>query len=152
MQEIYTKIKNVDSVETDTIEHYYLELTNLLYFMGGKLDELGVYADMSKASAKEVYNRNYLEASARKDEKGKSKSTVAENTSIAETASQYETALSSIYDHAYKVVKYKVDAGYELVCTLKKILARRVADISRDTYFNSVSGNVGGKRPLYEGD
>lgn len=152
MQEIYLKIKKSDDVDTDDIEHYYMELTNLLYFMGDKLEELGVHADMAKASAKEVYNRAYLESSAKRDEKGKSRTTVAENTSVAETASQYQTTVASIYDHAYKIVKYKIDGGYELVCTLKKILARRVAEISKETYYSSSAGNISGKKRLFEGD
>ena len=83
---------------------------------------------MSKAAAKEIYNKAYLSASSEKDEKGKSKTTVAENTSIAESASQYETVVSSVYEHAYKTVKMKIDSANEMITTLKNILKRRIAD------------------------
>lgn len=127
MQKLYKLIKAPDNIDSDILEKYYLELTNLLYFCGEKLEQLEVYDDLSKAAAKEVYNKNYLNNQI-KDSDKRNKTTVAENTAIAEESSKYEFTVNSIYNKAYKVCKYKIDAGYEMVNTLRKIITKRMQD------------------------
>lgn len=128
MADIYTAVTQEDAITTDGIERYYAELTSMLYFMGDKLERLNVESDMAKAAAKDVYNKAYLAACSEKDEKGKSIRTVAENTSVAETSTQYNSVVSQVYEHAYRAVKSKVDAASEMVSTLKHILRKRVSD------------------------
>ena len=48
MQKLYKLIKAPDNIDSDILEKYYLELTNLLYFCGEKLEQLEVYDDLSK--------------------------------------------------------------------------------------------------------
>ena len=139
MIKIYKDIKNADSITTDKLESYFLELTNLLYFMGDRLEQLGVFSDMSKAAQKEIYNKAYL-ANQVKDIDKKNKTTVAENQAVAEQESQYESVVNSVYDHAYKIVKFKIDAGFEMVNTLKKIISRRMQDESLSMYQNKNFG------------
>ena len=127
MQKLYLIVRKPDDVDTTVLENYYLELTNLLYFMGDKLEQLGVYSDMSKAAAKEVYNSAYL-SNQIKDVDKKNKTTVAENQAVAEQKSQYEQVVNSIYEHAYKIVKYKIDAGFEMINTLRKVISRRMQE------------------------
>lgn len=125
MNDLYSAVTQEHEAETPTLERYYLELTNMLYFMAQRVEQLNVYADMAKAQAKEVYNKSYLTNSAAKDEKGKSMRTVAENTALAEEDSKYESTLETIYKSAYSVAKAKVQAGFEMVNTLRKILTVR---------------------------
>ena len=125
MTDLYAAVTTDSDVETTTLERYYLELTNLLYFMAQQVEQLNIYADMAKAQAKEVYNKSYLANCAVKDEKGKSVRTVAENTAMAEEDTKYEATLESIYHSAYAIAKNKVQAGYEMVNTLRKILTVR---------------------------
>lgn len=127
MQKLYLIVRKPDDIDTTVLENYYLELTNLLYFMGDKLEQLGVYSDMSKAAAKEVYNSAYL-SNQIKDVDKKNKTTVAENQAVAEQKSQYEQVVNSIYEHAYKIVKYKIDAGFEMINTLRKVISRRMQE------------------------
>lgn len=127
MQKIYLNIKSPKDIDNDTLEKYYLELTNLLYFCGDKLEQLEIYTDLSKSAAKEVYNKSYLNNQI-KDSDKRNKTTVAENTAIAEESAKYEFVINSIYDKAYKVCKYKIDAGYEMVNTLRKIITKRMQD------------------------
>ena len=54
---------------------------------------------------------------------GKNKTTVAELQAQSDIASQYESVVSSIYDHAYKVVKGKVSSAQDMMNTLRKILS-----------------------------
>lgn len=126
MKDLYEDCIKNKNVEDDTLENYYLELTNMLYFMGAKLESLGIYSDMSRAAAKEVFNKTYLSSQVKDKTDGKNKTTIAECTALAENKAQYETVVNSVYDHAYKVVKYKIDAAYEMVNTLRKIISRRM--------------------------
>lgn len=133
MSKLYKIVVNPQNIETHTLENYYLELTNTLYFMGEKLEQLGVFGDMSKAAAKEVYNKAYLDNQI-KDSERKNKTTVAENQAVAEESSKYESVVNSIYDHAYKITKYKIDAAYEMVGTLRKIITHRIQEESLSMY------------------
>ena len=144
MTSLYGALTQEEAISTDGLERYYAELTNLLYFMSERVEKLNVYSDMSKAAAKEVYNKAYLNASSEKDEKGKSIRTVAENTSIAETSAQYEGVVNQVYEHAYRTVKMKLDAASEMVSTLKHILRKRISDdyINNEASKNSMPEGV----------
>ena len=130
LDEIMTKLNRVilspDDISVEDLEKYLLELTNTLYFIGTGSERLGVYDDMSKAAQKEVYNRAYLNNQV--DFSDKKKPTVAENQAVAEQKSQYESVVNSIYNHASKIVKYKIEAAYEMASALKKIVSRRMQE------------------------
>ena len=128
MADLYEDCVKNKNPSDETLENYFLELTNMLYFMEEKVEALGVYADMSKAAAKEVYNKAYLGNQIKDEIDKKNKTTIAENIAVAENKSQYETVVGAIYDHSYKIVRNKVDAAYEMVGTLRKIISRRMAE------------------------
>lgn len=120
----------VDGEPTDAvIEKYVLELNNMLYFLGEKLEGVGIRDDLSRMASKEVFNNKYLE-SREKDAERKNKTTVPELTAIAEDASKYEAILNSIYSRVYKQIKLKMDAGYDMVNTLRKVISRRMQEVS----------------------
>ena len=48
--------------------------------------------------------------------------TVADKTAQAELIAQAETMTLSIYSRAYKKVKLRMDAGYEMLNSLKKVM------------------------------
>lgn len=123
--------KQLGNLETDELEAYCLELSNLLYFMGAKLEQLGIHNDMSKAAKQEVFNKAYL---ANQTIEGSKKPTVAENTAIAEQTAQYETVVNNLYDRAYKILKFKIDAAFEMVGTLRKIISRRMQEFDFSKY------------------
>lgn len=146
MKSVYEDIIMVDSPSLDTIEKYFLELTNAIYFMGDKLENLGVKDDMSKAQYKEIYNNAYLNNQI-KDAEKKNKTTVAENQAVAESTAIYESTVNSIYNRAYKIVKYKIDAASEMVKSLSKIITKRLSDSSlpeRSPYDISEGGTYNG--------
>ena len=129
MKSVYMDIITVDNPSLDVIEKYFLELTNAIYFMGDKLENLGVKDDMSKAQYKEIYNNAYLNNQI-KDAEKKNKTTVAENQAVAESAAIYEGTVNSIYSRAYKIVKYKIDAANEMIKSLSKIITKRLNEMS----------------------
>lgn len=123
------------------LEKYVLELNNMLYFLGDKMENVGIKDDLSKMAAKEVYNNTYLK-SREKDSERKNKTTVAELTALAEDASKYENILNSIYSRVYTQIKLKINAGYDMVNTLRKIITRRMQDASLSSNFKPVMPDV----------
>ena len=129
MSDLYVQCIKNDDATLDVLEKYYLELSNLVYFMIDKLEQLGVYSDMSKAAAKEVYSKSYLNNQVKDTVDKKNKTTVAECQAVAELNSQYESVVCTIYDHAYKVLKGKVESAQDMMNTLRKILTVRSSEM-----------------------
>lgn len=142
MGDIYKDIVCKDQPPLNTLEKYFLELSNCLYYMGDKLERLGVYDVMSKNAYKEVYNKKYLGLTDIGDTK--KKPTVAELTAIAENEAQYENIINDVYSKAYKIVKNKVDAATTMLNSISKIISKRMAEMQ----LNSVTPS--GKQILNE--
>lgn len=134
MKEIYVVcIKNEDA-SLENLEKYYLELSNMVYFMQEKVEQLGVYADMSASASKEVFSKSYISYSSNKDVEGKSKTTVKENEAKANLDAQYESVVASIYDHAYRIVKNKVSSAQDLMNCIRKIISSRTEEMKLSLY------------------
>ena len=143
MEDIKAMVTQSEAANTNDIERYYAELSNLVYFMAERLEKLNVFRDVSKATTKETYNKAYIKYCADKDEKGKSIRTVNENTSLAESDSAYDAVIQSIYGNAYDAVKLKVEMAQEMISTLRNILKRRM----NEEYMNyNLSKNDVGSR------
>lgn len=128
------KVDIIDNEATDLLlEKYLLELNNMLYFLSSKLETIGIKDDLSKMAAKEVFNEAYL-SNREKDMERKNKTTVAELTAIAEDESKYESVLNSIYSRVYKQIKMRMDAGYDMVNSIRKIITKRIQDASLNQY------------------
>ena len=134
MKDMYFECIKTGDAPLPTLESYYLELSNMVYFMQEKLEQLGVYADMSESASKEVYSKSYLSQSLIKDANGKSKSTVAELQAQASLDSQYESVVASIYERAYKIVKGKVSSAQDMMNTLRKLISSRNAEMQMSTF------------------
>jgi len=132
MRDLYQDAIQKDASDKE-LEKYLLELNNMLYFLGSKLETVGVKDDLSKLAAKESYNEAYL-SNRMKDAEHRNKTTVAELTALAEDASKYETVLNSLYARVYKQIKFKMDAGYDMVNSLRKIISKRMQDQSLSMY------------------
>ena len=143
MNAIYKDIIVVDQAPLNTLENYFLELSNMLYFMGDKLERLGVYDVMSKNAYKEIYNTSYLGLSSNVTE-SKKKPTVAELTAQAESDAQYEGIVNDIYAKAYKIVKSKIESANTMLSAISKIISKRMSEMQ----LNSVTPT--GKQILNE--
>lgn len=142
MNKIYNDILMKDQPPLNTLEKYFLELSNCLYYMGDKLEHLGVYDVMSKNAYKEVYNKKYLGLTDIGE--SKKKPTVAELTAMAENEAQYECVVNDVYAKAYKIVKNKVDAATTMLNSISKIISKRMVEMQ----LNSVTPS--GKQILNE--
>lgn len=127
MKNIYNDILMKDLPPLNILEKYFLELSNSLYYMGDKVERLGIYDAMSKNAYKEVYNRSYLNQTDVGETK--KKPTVAELTAQAESDAQYESVVSDVYAKAYKIVKNKVDAATTMLNSISKIISKRMAEM-----------------------
>lgn len=127
-------LKENNSLTDDTLEKHILELANILYFTGSAQEDLGIKEDTCKAIRQEVYSK------AREQATGK---TVADKTAQAELIAQAETMTLAIYSRAYKKVKLRMDAGYEMLNSLKKVMNKRITEmeLSNSRYINNSKGD-----------
>jgi hypothetical protein len=125
---------NSTSIPNDVIEDYILNLASILYFTGSAQEDLGVKEDICKSIRAEIYNKVRETATG----------TVADKDTAATLASQTETITLAIYSRAYKKVKLRMEAGQEMLNSLKKIMNRRVAelDLSNSKYVGGVGNET----------
>lgn len=128
MDVIRLELKDNKALSDDTLEKHILELANILYFTGSAQEDLGIKEDICKSIRQEVYSFYRNEANG----------TVADKTALAELACQQETITLAIYSRAYKKVKLRMDAGYEMLNSLKKIMNKRITEmeLSNSRYIN----------------
>ncbi len=105
-------------VTNQQLEQFTLNLPTLLYFTTQAQEDIGIKEDVSRAVRNEVYNRVREKASG----------TVADKDAAAELQAQAETIVNIVYARAYKKIKLKVDAAYELLNSVKKVLTSRLAE------------------------
>lgn len=132
MLTIREELQDNGGITDAELEFHIMDLANTLYFTSSAQEDLGIKEDTCKAIRQEVYLK------ARDSGKG----TVADKTARAELAAQSETLTLAIYSRTYKKVKLKVDAGYEMLNSLKKIMNRRISELelSNSRYIGKSNG------------
>lgn len=129
MKKIYSEVISVSDPSIYVMEKYFLELSNAIYFMCSKLEQLGAYAYVSNSTYKEAYNRAYLDNQVSASESKDKKKTVSELTALSEESAKTEAITSDIYSRAYKVIKMKIDAAQTMVSSLSKVISRRQSEM-----------------------
>lgn len=138
LDDLMIDIKSIltnDTMTDSYLEKAILDLANTLYFTGSAQEDLGIKEDTCKAIRQEVYSK------AREQATGK---TVADKTAQAELTAQAETMTLAIYSRAYKKVKLRMDSGYEMLNSLKKIMNKRITEmeLSNSRYINHSESEV----------
>ena len=125
-RDIITRNADITDVQ---LEQSILELANILYFTGSAQEDLGIKEDTCKAIRQEVYSK------AREQATGKT---------VADKTAQAETMTLAIYSRAYKKVKLRMDAGYEMLNSLKKVMNKRITEmeLSNSRYINHSESDV----------
>ena len=95
---------------------FVLTLPTLLYFVSESQEALGIREDVSKAYEKDKFNETISHT----------EGTVAVKTALAELETQNEYLAKVVYQRAYKKIKLRVEAAYELLQSVKKVLSRRM--------------------------
>ena len=111
-------VNQEEPVGDDQLDAFALNLPALLYFASEAQESLGIEEDVSKSIRNEVYNRV----------REKAQGTVADKDTAAELASQSETIVLIVKNRAYKKVKLRTEAAYEMLNSVKKIISRRIAE------------------------
>lgn len=126
-KELDSYVKYIKNILDDTekpitdveLEDFTLTLPTLLYFVSESQEALGIREDVSKAYEKDKFN----------DVLSLSEGTVAVRTALAELETQNEYLAKVVYQRAYKKVKFRTDAAYELLQSVKKVLSRRMLEL-----------------------
>lgn len=127
MNRIQDEVVSIEEPSLNVIEKYFLELTNALYFINARSENLGFYEDISKTNVKMAYNRAYSENQLN-NAVNNIKATVTENQLAAEKNSLNESLVSIIYSRAYRTIKVKVESANEMVRTLSKLITLRLSE------------------------
>lgn len=119
MNKIKTIVEDDRNPPTDAeLDQMTLKLPACLYFVGEAQEALGIREDVAKAIKMDVYNKV-------RDKVG---GTVADKDTKAELASQQEYIVYCVYSRAYKKVKNRMEAGYEMLNSVKKVINRRMSE------------------------
>ena len=110
-------LKEGNEISDYELDDFALNLPSLIYFACDAQESLGIKEDVSKAFRAEIYNIAREKASG----------TVADKDSVAILASQKESLVVAIYQRSYKKIKCRIEAAYELLNSVKKVLTRRIA-------------------------
>lgn len=126
MEDIRINVVLVEEPALVTIERYFLELSNLLFFLGEKLEKIGLRASVSKQLYQTKYNEAYLKYQSEKID-GKSP-TVAVITAKAESDVLEESLTMEAYQKAYSILKTKLANASTMISSLSKALSRRMSE------------------------
>ena len=102
------------------LDEWSVKLSSLLYFAGEGVESIGIKEDIAKAYKMDKYNNAYNEISG----------TIADKSAFADLQTQKEFLVHTIYQRAYKMAKQKVEAGMELLQSIKKVISRRMNSYS----------------------
>lgn len=111
-------------ISTDELSLIVLELPTLIYFACEGLERLGMKEAVIETIKKDAYNQAHLKAVG----------TVEIKKSTAETESRQEAIMQTIYKGAYKTLKTKIEAAYELLNAVKKVLNDRTDTYKKEKY------------------
>lgn len=102
------------------LEDFCMNLSTYIYFAGGACEQLGIKDDISREIYKELFNEKRDEIAG----------TISDKDAYAELQAQQEQITNICYTRAYKTMKSKVDNAQELLQSCKKVLSRRIQELS----------------------
>lgn len=111
--------RDISKVDNLTLDNIILNLPMLIYYASSRMEYLGFRDDLSTINKK----RKLVEVLEQLDIK-----TQTLRSLTAEVKSDESQIISSMYSHAYKCVKAKLDVAYEILASCKKIMSRRIEE------------------------
>lgn len=117
MEFVLDLVKDEQNPPSDAeLNNIVLELPAILYYASEGVEKLGIKEDVARAIRKEIYNSAHKEAYG----------TIADKQAEAEISSQQEYIVQVAYERSYRIIKAKIDAGYELLSSVKKVISGRI--------------------------
>lgn len=95
-----------------------MKLPSHLYFMGEAQEKFGIKEDIAKSVKMELYNQIHQ----------RTKGTIADKQAASEAGTIEEEIVYRAYQRATKRIKQKVEAAYELLSSIKKVISRRMGE------------------------
>lgn len=111
--------RDISKVDNMTLDNIILNLPMLIYYASSRMEYLGFRDDLSTINRK----RKMVEMLDTLDIKSQTLKNLT-----AEVKSEESQIISSLYQHAYKCVKAKLDVAYEILASCKKIMSRRIEE------------------------
>ena len=108
-----------NEVSNEELDSYILALPLQLYYTSAAQESLGLKEDTARAIRQVVYN----------EARDKATGTIADKDAQAEQAVEQETLVTIAYARAYKKLKLRCEAAFELQTALKKVLSRRMDEL-----------------------
>lgn len=108
-------LDDVNPPSDEELESMVLKLPALLYFTGEGQEYLGIRESLAIIVRENTYNKAYEQADG----------TVAAREAQAELEAELDKLVEIAYSRAYKMVKSKSVAAYEMLNSVKKVMQRR---------------------------
>lgn len=105
-------------VTEEELDDVCLKLPSYLYFIGEAQEKFGIKEDIAKSIKMELYN------SIHRNTKG----TIADKQAASEAGTIEEEIVYRAYQRAYKRIKQKLEAAYEINTSIKKVIHRRMME------------------------
>lgn len=119
--EIKTNVIEAPNTDDAALEQYALRLCLVLYALNPQIDSFSFYDAISAAKATLAFNEKYAESQVQAVSGGQ-KLTKDNHQQYAENNTVDEKMLNLIYSKSVKILKDKVDSGYQMLDVLKRIL------------------------------
>lgn len=119
MKLVYDMLNDTEVSPTDEeLEVIILKLPTILYFVSEAIETLSIREEASKLLKLEKYSVAHQECVGK----------ISEKNIFAELSTSEYTLTQLCYQKAAKKIKYKIDAAYEQINSVKKVLSKRLLD------------------------
>lgn len=106
-------------ITEEELDEICLKLPSYLYFIGEAQERFGIKEDIAKSVKMELYNEVHQ----------RTKGTIADKQAASEAATLEEEIVYKAYQRSYKRIKQKLEAAYELLASVKKVIGRRETEM-----------------------
>lgn len=124
VDELITKFKEClldkeNPITEEELDDMCMRLPSYLYFIGEAQEKFGIKEDIAKSVKMELYNHIHQ----------RTKGTIADKQAASEAGTLEEDIVYKAYQRAYKRIKQKLEAAYELLSSIKKVISRRMGEV-----------------------
>lgn len=123
IDELITKFKEClldkeNPVTEWELDDVCMKLPTYLYFIGEAQEKFGIKEDIAKSVKMELYTQIHQ----------RTKGTIADKQAASDAGTLEEEIVYRAYQRAYKRIKQKLEAAYELLSSIKKVISRRMGE------------------------
>ena len=107
-------------VTDEELDEICLKLPTYLYFIGETQEKFGIKEDIAKSVKMEIYNEIHR----------RTPGTIADKQAASEAGTLEEDIVYKAFQRSYKRIKQKLEASYEVLSSIKKVMQRRMEEMS----------------------